>query len=81
MKLISSKRRMAVVGLTVALIAGAGGLAFAYLTSSGNGTGSAQVFASESLTATVSGIGKLTYGGNPPKVQKNVSGLGSITAQ
>ena len=43
MKLISSKRRMAVVGLTVALIAGAGGLAFAYFTSSGNGTGSAQV--------------------------------------
>ncbi len=46
-----------------------------------SGTGSAQVFAKESLTATVSGIGKLTYGGNPPKVQKNVTGLGTITAQ
>ena len=43
MKLFSSKRRMAIVGLTVALIAGASGLAAAYFTSTGNGTGSAQV--------------------------------------
>ena len=43
-----------------------------------SGTGSAKVSASESITATVSGIGKLTYSGNPPKVQKTVSGLGSI---
>ena len=43
MKLFSSKRRMAVLGLTVALIAGASGLAVAYFTSTGNGTGSAQV--------------------------------------
>jgi hypothetical protein len=43
MKLFSSKRRMAVVGLTVALVAGASGLAVAYFTSSGAGTGSAQV--------------------------------------
>ena len=43
MKLISSKRRMAVIGLTVGLIAGASGLAFAYFTSSGSGTGQAQV--------------------------------------
>jgi hypothetical protein len=34
---------MAIVGLTVALIAGASGLAVAYFTSSGSGTGSAQV--------------------------------------
>jgi hypothetical protein len=34
---------MAVVGLVVRFIAGAGGLAFAYFTSSGSGTGSAQV--------------------------------------
>lgn len=46
-----------------------------------SGTGSAKVFASQSLTGTVSGIGKLTYSGNPPKVQKSVTGLGSITAQ
>jgi hypothetical protein len=46
-----------------------------------SGTGSAKVYAHESLTATVSGIGKLTYSGNPPKVQKSVTGLGSITPQ
>jgi len=43
MKLFSSKRRMAIVGLAVGLIAGASGLAVAYFTSSGGGTGSAQV--------------------------------------
>ena len=43
MKLVSSKRRMAVIGLTVGLIAGASGLAVAYFTSQGSGTGSAQV--------------------------------------
>ena len=42
MKLVSSKRRMAVIGLTVGLIAGASGLAFAYFTSTGSGNGSAQ---------------------------------------
>lgn len=46
-----------------------------------SGTGSAKVSASESLTATVSGIGKLTYTGTPPKVQKSVTGLGSISAE
>jgi hypothetical protein len=43
MKLFSSKRRMAVVGLTVGLIAGASGLAVAYFTSAGSGIGQAQV--------------------------------------
>jgi hypothetical protein len=43
MKLVSSKRKMAVVGLAIGLIAGAGGLAFAFFTTSGTGTGSAQV--------------------------------------
>ncbi len=43
MKLVSSKRKMAVIGLVIGLIAGAGGLAFAFFTSSGAGTGSAQV--------------------------------------
>jgi hypothetical protein len=43
MKLFSSKRRMAVVGVTVGLIAGASGLAAAYFTSQGTGTGSGVV--------------------------------------
>jgi hypothetical protein len=45
-----------------------------------SGTGSAHVFASESLTATISGIGSLKYSGNPPKLQKNVTGIGQISA-
>ncbi|MBU6452817.1 MAG: DUF2807 domain-containing protein [Cyanobacteria bacterium REEB67] len=45
-----------------------------------SGTGSAHVFASESLTATISGIGSLKYSGNPPKLQKNVTGIGQINA-
>ena len=39
MKLVSSKRRMAVIGLTVGLIAGASGLAVAFFTSTGTGYG------------------------------------------
>jgi len=46
-----------------------------------SGTGSAKVNALEMLTAEVSGIGKLTYSGNPPKLQKKVSGLGSIVPE
>ncbi len=38
MKLLSSKRRMAVIGLTVGLIAGASGLAVAYLQWRGHST-------------------------------------------
>ncbi|MGA2433255.1 MAG: hypothetical protein ABSG09_07315 [Acidimicrobiales bacterium] len=41
---------MAVVGLVVGLIAGAGGLAFAYFTSSGSGNGSAQVGQASTVT-------------------------------
>jgi len=46
-----------------------------------SGAGSAKVSATESLTATVSGIGKLTYSGHPPKVQPSVTGLGTIKAE
>jgi hypothetical protein len=57
MKLISSKRRMAVVGLTVGLIAGASGLAVAYFTSSGSGNGSAQTGTASNVTITQVGAG------------------------
>jgi hypothetical protein len=43
MKFFSSKRRMAMAGLAVGLIAGASGLAAAYFTSPGSGVGSADV--------------------------------------
>jgi hypothetical protein len=42
-KLFSSKRRIAVVGLTVGLIAGASGLAAAFFTTQGTGTGTGVV--------------------------------------
>jgi Putative auto-transporter adhesin, head GIN domain len=42
------------------------------------GTGSAKVWASDSLTADVSGVGSITYYGHPAHVQRTVSGVGSI---
>jgi hypothetical protein len=57
MKLISSKRRMAVVGLTVGLVAGASGLAVAYFTSSGSGNGSAQTGTASNVTISQVGAG------------------------
>lgn len=44
------------------------------------GVGSIRVYASESLTAAVDGIGSLTYYGKPAKVSKAVSGIGSVQA-
>jgi hypothetical protein len=57
MKLISSKRRMAVIGLTVGLIAGASGLAVAYFTSSGSGNGSALTGTAANVTISQIGAG------------------------
>ena len=42
------------------------------------GTGSAKVWASDSLTADVSGVGSITYYGHPGHVRRTVSGVGSI---
>jgi len=42
------------------------------------GVGNANVNASEKLEASISGIGNLTYKGNPKEIIKNKSGLGSI---
>lgn len=44
-----------------------------------SGAGKANVFASEELDADVSGAGSVTYAGNPAKVNKRVSGVGSVT--
>jgi len=46
-----------------------------------SGTGSAKVYALEMLTAEVSGIGRLTYSGSPAKLQKKVTGMGSINPE
>ena len=44
-------------------------------------TGAAQVdvYASQQLDVTVSGVGQVTYAGNPPVVNKSVTGLGSVS--
>ncbi len=44
-----------------------------------SGAGKATVFASEELNADVSGAGSVTYAGDPKKVNKNISGVGSIS--
>lgn len=43
-----------------------------------SGAGSADVYASESLDASLSGVGKIQYHGDPKDKQINKSGLGSI---
>jgi hypothetical protein len=42
------------------------------------GTGSAEVTVTQHLAATISGVGNVTYAGDPPEVVSHVSGLGSI---
>lgn len=44
------------------------------------GIGAVNVYASESLAVQVDGLGSLTYYGNPAKISKNVSGIGSVSA-
>lgn len=43
-----------------------------------SGTGSATLYASQSLDARVSGTGSVSVHGNPARVKKSVSGLGSV---
>lgn len=44
-----------------------------------SGAGDAEVFASKSLKADLSGAGSVTYKGNPPSVSKEISGAGSVS--
>lgn len=44
-----------------------------------SGGGSANVYASQSLTVSVSGAGDVHYKGKPSKINKDISGAGSIT--
>lgn len=45
-----------------------------------SGVGGAEIHVTEELIARISGIGGITYSGNPTKVDKQVSGLGRIAA-
>jgi hypothetical protein len=42
------------------------------------GAASVSVYASEQLDVSVSGVGSVTYSGNPKTVNKSVSGIGSV---
>lgn len=43
-----------------------------------SGAGSIKVNVVDTLAASVSGVGKITYVGNPPTLSTNISGLGSV---
>lgn len=43
-----------------------------------SGAANVDLYASQQLDVTVSGIGSVTYSGNPPVVNKSVSGIGSV---
>ena len=42
------------------------------------GVGTGSVYATDELWATISGVGKLKYYGNP-KVHKNIEGIGTVS--
>jgi hypothetical protein len=44
-----------------------------------NGAGSIDVYASEQLDVSISGVGHVSYSGKPKVVNKNVSGIGSVS--
>jgi hypothetical protein len=55
-----------------------GGLVSETCRASVTGVGSAEVNVTRELDASVSGVGKISYEGNPRDVKKSVSGLGSV---
>jgi len=44
-----------------------------------SGIGSAEIYVEDELEANISGVGGISYRGNPKKVRDNVSGLGKIS--
>jgi hypothetical protein len=42
------------------------------------GTGNADVYVTQQLDALITGVGNITYAGNPPVVHQQVTGIGSI---
>jgi Putative auto-transporter adhesin, head GIN domain len=56
----------------------ANGLRVKTATISSTGASKADVNVSESLKVSITGAGKVTYAGNPPTIDKQISGAGSI---
>ena len=46
-----------------------------------SGAGQAEVYASEQLDVTISGVGRVTYSGRPKVINKNISGIGTVSAR
>src|SRR5207253_9567631 len=46
---------------------------------SSSGAASIDVYATEQLDVSVTGVGRVSYSGNPKTVNKNVSGVASVT--
>ena len=46
-----------------------------------SGAGQAEVYASEQLDVTISGVGRVTYSGQPKIINKNISGIGTVSAR
>jgi hypothetical protein len=57
----------------------ASGLKTRIMNLNSSGIGKVDVFCSEILTITVSGIGAVSYSGNPTTVNESISGIGKIT--
>jgi hypothetical protein len=67
----------------IAHLSGAGGLVAEELVCAEcditlSGLGGAEVYVTEKLTATITGIGGITYSGNPGLIERQVTGLGKI---
>lgn len=67
-----------------AQISGVGGLSAIELVTSEStinlsGLGGAEVYVTEKLEATITGIGGIQYAGNPKNIERQVTGLGKIT--
>ncbi len=46
-----------------------------------SGAGQVEVYASEQLDVSISGVGRVTYSGHPKVINKNISGIGTVSAR
>ena len=46
-----------------------------------SGAGQAEVYASDQLDVTISGVGRVVYSGQPKVIHKNISGVGTVSAR
>lgn len=46
-----------------------------------DGAGNAKVYAAKHLNVKISGLGHVTYGGQPAKVERSITGLGNLSAE